>query len=74
METMERRFDEEMFRRRLTERRKELGLTKTEVAKRAGISRQRYSDYELKPKQEMRMKTCAAIAIALETTVDTLMG
>ena len=64
----------EEFRHKLTARRKELGLTQEEVAKKAGISRQRYSDLERKPKQEMKMKTCAAIAVALDTTVDRLIG
>lgn len=66
------KFDSEKFRERIAERRKELGLTQEEVADKARISRQRYSTLENAPVQEIKMKTCAAIAIALDSTIDVL--
>ena len=59
--------------RRLKERRKALGLTQREVAKKIGMAYQQYQKYEDKGQIPNAVTACK-IAVALETTVESLWG
>ena len=55
---------------KIRERREELGLTQETLASRSGVSRQTISALENGKYENMLVGTLAAIATALETTVD----
>lgn len=73
MDTAKKMVDGAEFSKRLKARRKELGLTQAEVAEKAGMARQQYSNYERNIVTRPGLNICAAMALALETTVDALM-
>ncbi len=62
-----------IFGDRLRERAKALGLTHAELARRAGLSDNRFSNY-VSGVREPDLATLVRIAIALETTPDALLG
>lgn len=54
----------------IKERREELRMTQEELAKKAGVSRQTISALENNKYENVMVGTLAAIAMALDTTVD----
>ena len=59
---------------RIKTRRNELGLTASEVAEAAGISRSTLFRYERNAIERLPLNALAPIAVALQTTVGYLMG
>lgn len=55
---------------RIKERREELKMTQEELAQKSGVSRQTISSIENEKYENVLVGTLAAIASALETTVD----
>lgn len=55
---------------KIKERREELRMTQEELAAKAGISRQTISSLENNRYENVMVGTLAAIAVALDTTVD----
>lgn len=55
---------------KIKERREELRMTQEELAEKAGISRQTVSSLENNKYNNVMVGTLAAIAVALDTTVD----
>jgi transcriptional regulator with XRE-family HTH domain len=62
-----------VFARNLRKKLTSLGLTQAEVAKRAGISERRFSNYACE-KSEPDLATLVRLANALDTTPDALLG
>lgn len=54
----------------IKERREELGMTQEELAEKSGVSRQTISALELGKANDVLVGTLAAVAKALNTTVD----
>ena len=61
------------FAKAVLDRRKELGLTQEELARRVGTSKQMVSKYEL-GQRSPKVTMANAFAEALETTLDELLG
>ena len=55
---------------KIKERREELKMTQEELAQKSGVSRQTISSIETGKYENVMVGTLAAIAIALDTTVD----
>lgn len=55
---------------KIRERREELRMTQEELAQKAGVSRQTISSLETGKYENVLVSTLAAIALALDTTVD----
>jgi DNA-binding XRE family transcriptional regulator len=55
---------------KIKERREELKMTQEELAQKSGVSRQTISSIETGKYENVLVGTLAAIAIALDTTVD----
>lgn len=55
---------------KIRERREELRMTQEELAQKAGVSRQTISSLETGKYDNVLVSTLAAIALALDTTVD----
>lgn len=62
------------FKERLREKRKEAGLTQTELAKMISVTDRTIQNYELGTRIPQNMKIVSDLAVALKTTPDYLLG
>ncbi len=62
------------FKDRLKERRRILGLSQEELAKKAGVTGRTVQNYELGTRTPQNIEIVQKLAIALDTTVEYLLG
>ncbi len=62
------------FKDRLKERRKVLGISQEELAKKAGVTGRTVQNYELGTRKPQHMEIAARLATALDTSVEYLLG
>lgn len=62
------------FKEILKERRRQLGLSQEELAKKAGVTSRTIQNYELGIRKPQHIEIAQNLAIALETSVEQLLG